>query len=436
VISAFRPLTRVTTFGGKLNSEGEEQKLGFFQPVKRFEFELHLNIFILSMNFDEITTSIKAALYDRARSPFFGAFVISWIAWNWQLIYYLLSEDSSLGIFKRIWIINKHYTNWWNNLWLPLISSLFVFIVGSLLTIGFRYLQILFVNFRNEKIEKGELLTRQQSLEAKKELIEYEKRINTTSLDLQRQLESIQSLYKAAQTEIETLKNSSIPSLEDVQLQGPPQEKNEEIERRPIEKYEPELLRTTVKSNSQLNEYETVSSDILKSESGSVFIWALINKVHLTGAENRHRYLLSHSTNNGESIVTGDYIYANAWSISRKTDLDPSKNEWRFWCTNARGEGQDRVLRSQKTLTTGWHLFGVTWSKADNYIKFYIDFSLEDQGEFKFLPENYDSYIYVGTWPNKFKKHFFDSEIGPGFRIEKPLSVFDITSLIEYSKPK
>ncbi len=44
--------------------------------------------------FDEIATQIKAQLYDRARSPLFGTFVVSWTAWNFRAVLVLFSGDS------------------------------------------------------------------------------------------------------------------------------------------------------------------------------------------------------------------------------------------------------------------------------------------------------------------------------------------------------
>lgn len=41
---------------------------------------------------DDITTAIKAQLYDRITSPLSGAFALSWCVWNWKFITILLSD--------------------------------------------------------------------------------------------------------------------------------------------------------------------------------------------------------------------------------------------------------------------------------------------------------------------------------------------------------
>ncbi|KID56543.1 hypothetical protein JF50_11400 [Pseudoalteromonas luteoviolacea] len=51
---------------------------------------------------DEIFKSIKAFLYERSASPLFGAFVISWCAWNYKFIVTLLSSEKLDDKFSKI----------------------------------------------------------------------------------------------------------------------------------------------------------------------------------------------------------------------------------------------------------------------------------------------------------------------------------------------
>ncbi|MEW8037799.1 MAG: hypothetical protein AB2712_15515 [Candidatus Thiodiazotropha sp.] len=50
----------------------------------------------------DLTTSIKASLYERAISPLFGAFVLSWIAWNYRFILILSSNSPIQEKFEFI----------------------------------------------------------------------------------------------------------------------------------------------------------------------------------------------------------------------------------------------------------------------------------------------------------------------------------------------
>jgi hypothetical protein len=51
---------------------------------------------------EDIIKSIKAFLYDRSSSPLFGAFIISWMAWNYRLLMLVLSDTEIDKKFKDI----------------------------------------------------------------------------------------------------------------------------------------------------------------------------------------------------------------------------------------------------------------------------------------------------------------------------------------------
>lgn len=51
---------------------------------------------------DDITTTIKAQLYDRVTSPLSGAFAISWAIWNWKFIVILFSDLNAIEKLRFI----------------------------------------------------------------------------------------------------------------------------------------------------------------------------------------------------------------------------------------------------------------------------------------------------------------------------------------------
>ncbi|MBJ2209676.1 hypothetical protein [Pseudomonas carnis] len=51
---------------------------------------------------DDITTTIKAQLYDRVTSPLSGAFAISWSIWNWKFIVILISDLNAIEKLRFI----------------------------------------------------------------------------------------------------------------------------------------------------------------------------------------------------------------------------------------------------------------------------------------------------------------------------------------------
>ncbi len=63
---------------------------------------------------------------DRAKSYLWRSFIASWIFWNWRIIIVLFwYEKEDLGSEKNyINYIEKHFTNWCDALYIPLLLSL------------------------------------------------------------------------------------------------------------------------------------------------------------------------------------------------------------------------------------------------------------------------------------------------------------------------
>lgn len=57
---------------------------------------------------DDIATSVKAILYDRAKSPFWGAYAISWLVVNFQFLLVLFSDND---LRERLEILSYVYTS-------------------------------------------------------------------------------------------------------------------------------------------------------------------------------------------------------------------------------------------------------------------------------------------------------------------------------------
>lgn len=288
------------------------------------------------MDFNELSRSVRAALFNRLKSPFYGTFIISWMIWNWRIIFLIFASDKSIGLRERICLI-QGYSGWLFTLFGPLFSSVIVFVCGTLLTMGFRYLQINFSNWRKNKIEKLEMLSVEDTIKAKSELVEYENRINTTSVDLKRQIEGLEQIIKDKDEQIERL-NQDIDGV--VARNNELLNSQVKLVKTNSQKSYEELLDKPIISNNLKGLYETVESKVLKSKEGGLFVWALVTDEHNNNNDGSYRYIIAHATNNGESIEASRAVYANAWSISRfAKGRNKQGGEWRFWCTNENGEG-------------------------------------------------------------------------------------------------
>ena len=144
----------------------------------------------------EFSKSIKAILYDRIASPFYGTIIISWLLWNWKIPYVtFFVEQARLKENKIDYIINQcndiHHL-----ITFPLISTILILTLVPFLTNGAYWITLIFDEWRNTKkneIEGKRLLTLEQSIMLRTEL--------------QDQEESFDKLLKGKNDEIELLRS-------------------------------------------------------------------------------------------------------------------------------------------------------------------------------------------------------------------------------------
>jgi len=73
---------------------------------------------------EDFKDSVGSVLKERIVSPIFGAFVLSWCVWNYQLLYYIFTVDGDLPVEARLNSIKANYINLKHGLWYPLFSSI------------------------------------------------------------------------------------------------------------------------------------------------------------------------------------------------------------------------------------------------------------------------------------------------------------------------
>lgn len=62
---------------------------------------------------DDLTKEIKAQLYERVKSPLFGAFALSWVAWNYRA---LLAVASKMSFQETLAYLDSVYPSGWEKL--------------------------------------------------------------------------------------------------------------------------------------------------------------------------------------------------------------------------------------------------------------------------------------------------------------------------------
>lgn len=132
--------------------------------------------------FDETKKSVESILTQRLSSPFYGTLIISWLIWNWKIIYLtiFISEDNITG--TKIDYIIKNYNDIWHIVWFPLISTVLLLTVIPLVTNHAYWLDLIYTNWRETKkqsVEMKQLLTLEQSVKLREQIINLEKSYDT-----------------------------------------------------------------------------------------------------------------------------------------------------------------------------------------------------------------------------------------------------------------
>lgn len=138
---------------------------------------------------NEIIDSIKDAVKERVGSIMYGMFFISWIGWNWQLIYITFFVDQNIlfqntGLIKIDYINSVYYNIWW---WTVLKTIIFPAASAYIIIWWLSGIDLLcskkhYKNKAKKEIEKSkiekELLKEEQSvLEEKKKTVKKEKEV-------------------------------------------------------------------------------------------------------------------------------------------------------------------------------------------------------------------------------------------------------------------
>lgn len=140
--------------------------------------------------FDEIKKSLEKNLSDKLVSPFWGAFISSWCAWNWKALYSTFFIDSKLlfqkyGLLKIDYILN----NYPPNNFLAIIYILFPPLIASYVIVFWLpkltkmyYSKALDYEYENkivkEKKDKSFLLEKGEKLNVEKDVLVKEREID------------------------------------------------------------------------------------------------------------------------------------------------------------------------------------------------------------------------------------------------------------------
>lgn len=132
--------------------------------------------------FDETKKSVESILSQRLSSPFYGTLIISWLIWNWKIIYLtiFISEKNISG--TKIDYILKNYNDACHIIWFPLISTFILLVLVPFLTYWAYWLELIFNKKRFDRkniVESNQLLSLEQSINLREEIVNMEKKFDS-----------------------------------------------------------------------------------------------------------------------------------------------------------------------------------------------------------------------------------------------------------------
>lgn len=95
----------------------------------------------------EIADSVSDVVRERAKSPLFGSFLLSWLLWNWRAILFLLYSQDDLTIANRVEIVGEMFTIWRSAIW-PALTAIALIVFLPPLSIAASLLWSLFEKHR------------------------------------------------------------------------------------------------------------------------------------------------------------------------------------------------------------------------------------------------------------------------------------------------
>lgn len=167
----------------------------------------------------DIKKSISHILYERTTSPFYGTLFLSWIIWNWKILYVTLFVSEDKISSNKIDYIVANYSDIHHLVTYPLISTVVLLTLTPFLVNGSYWISLSFANWRlNQKnlIEKKQLLTVEQSIELREQILKQEERflklVEDKNLEIE-QLKEIISEYDSSKVETIEDNNDELKEL-------------------------------------------------------------------------------------------------------------------------------------------------------------------------------------------------------------------------------
>lgn len=155
---------------------------------------------------DDLRKSINSFLYERLSSPLYSTLSVSWLIWNWKIIYltFFISEENICD--TKINYILKNYCNSHYLYTGPILSTVIIITLMPFVSNAAFWFSLKFEKWKYDQknaIERSKLLTIEQSIQIRNEIFQQEEQFSKVLLQkdsdidlLRRQLSEINNINK------------------------------------------------------------------------------------------------------------------------------------------------------------------------------------------------------------------------------------------------
>ena len=171
---------------------------------------------------DLLQRSITRTANDKIRSPLYGAFILSWMAWNWRIFYVTFFLDMhDLGM-RKLPYIERLLGNTIYSIWAPLLSTFLIICVLPVFRIGAIWVEQGYKRYRNDIMQKFDneqwmpphIVTslrkeiRTIRSEYEETLVKRNEELSSLQIDSKEKLEKGQNRINSLENEIQELQDS------------------------------------------------------------------------------------------------------------------------------------------------------------------------------------------------------------------------------------
>lgn len=149
----------------------------------------------------DLRKSINSILHERLTSPLYGTFIVSWLVWNWKIIYLTIVVSESKLKTDKITYIKEHFYDLCNLLWYPLLSTILLLTIVPFISNGAFWLSTKFNRWKQEQknlIERKQLLTLEQSIDLREEIARQEERFEKMLADKNLRIKQLEQILSDA----------------------------------------------------------------------------------------------------------------------------------------------------------------------------------------------------------------------------------------------